>query len=546
MNPYLFLWRLVKPQLPLLFLSLLGSLLYSAGTAGLTLTVKRVVDELFILKEGEVLKVALLLFGYGLLAQTGFFLSSYAVAYSAERVARELREKVFEKLLKSPLNLLYASTSGDLISRTVGDVEALRNLVAEHAPKLLREPLAVVALFAVLLYRDAYLTLHLLLFAPLLYAITRYFSEKKKKHLKRQREEVARLTSLLAESFRGIENIKLFLAERKFLRRFKEVSRAFFRASVKLHLYVLGNSFLNYLFGYAVVALFLLLGSKRIAEGHITPGDFVSYLTALFMLQKPLMDLQKALMNVRGSAPLFERIEYLLNLPEEREGDLPFGKVEEKIEFKGVSVKAGEKYLLRGINLTVKRGDKVGIKGPTGSGKSTFLRILPRLLEYEGEVLVDGRELRSFKLSSLRSKLSFATQEPFLFKGTVRENLLIAKPDATEEELVRSLELALCHFVLNSPYGLDYPVEEGGKNLSGGERQRLGLARVFLRGGEVVLLDEPTSALDPETEAKVIKNLFEVFQEKTLFIVAHRESNLESCNLIAVFSEGTVKEVRRL
>ncbi|NPB05992.1 MAG: ABC transporter ATP-binding protein [Aquificae bacterium] len=541
------LWRLVKPHLHLIALSFLGSLVYSAGNAGLALTVKKVVDEVFVERNADELYItALALLGYGLTAQTGQFISSYLIGYASERLVKELRKELFHKLLKSPLNVFLATSSGDAVSRALNDVELLRQLVAEHVPKLLREPFLVAALAGVLIYRDAYLTLYLTLLAPPFYFITRYFSDKKKKHLKRQREQVSRLASLINESFRGIESIKLFMAESFFLKRFEQASELLFRASVKLHAYALSNSFTNYLFGYAVVAVFLLLGGRRVAEGVITAGDFVSYLTALFMLQKPLMDLQKAVMHVKGAEPLFERLEGFLKLPAEKDGTEPFRGLKKELRLERVSVKADGKEILKEVSLTVKKGEKVGIKGPTGSGKSTLLRVLPRLVEYEGSVLVDGVELRRFRLSSLRARVSMATQEPFLFKGTVRENLLIAKPGATEEELIKSLELAACEFVLSSPYGLDYPVEEGGRNLSGGERQRLGLARVFLRGGELILLDEPTSALDAETERRVLNNLFTVFKEKTVFIVAHRESNFAYCSLLLELEEGKVKKVRRL
>lgn len=543
MNNYRWLYNLSKPYILLFLLSLLGSLIQSSGATALALLVKQVVDNVLILKnQEELLKYVLLLFSSALIIQVGFFISSFTLSYISEKVIYSLRNEIYEKLLYAPINYVLYTPSGELISRIVSDLEQLRQVFADYIPKLLREPLVVLALFGVLLYRDLFLTLLILLLFPVMALFTKYFSEKKKKHLSRQREKVALLTSILSETLRGFENIKLFLAENRFIKDFKELSFRIFRSSVKINLYVVGNTVINYTFGYAVVSLILFAGGYRIVKGDITTGDFISFLTALFMIQKPLMETQKAIMNLRGSAPIFERIRNLLNVPEEKDGSEEFEGLKERIEFRDVSVKINRKEILKNVNLSVYRGSKVGIKGHTGSGKSTFVKLIPRLLEYEGEIFVDHTELREFKLKSLREKIGFLSQEVMVFRGSVRENLLIAKPDTTEEEMLKALELAKCDFVLNSPEGLDKFLEEGGKNLSGGEKQRLALARIFLKNPEIVILDEATSALDPKTEEEVIYNLYKFFKEKTIFAVAHRPFIFNFCDVILEFEGGRLKE----
>ena len=544
MNPWKELFNLTKPYIPFLFISLLGSALQSLGATFITLLVKKVVDNVFILKQkDEVIFFTLYLLASAVLMQLGYFIATFSVVYISEKVIKELREKIYQKLLYTRFNFFFKNPSGDLISRIVGDLENFKQIFSEYIPKLIREPFVALALFGVLLYRDYVLTLSLIVFFPVMYLFTKYFSQKKKKYLKRQRENISFLTQVLNESLRGIENIKLYLSERRFLRYFKEFSTNFFRSSVKINFYIIGNTVINYIFGYAVVSLLLLAGSVRILRGDISTGDFISFLTALFMIQKPIMEIQKAIMNLKGTTPLLERIFNLLRLPEEKSGNKEFSGINEKIEFRGVSVKLNGKEILSEVTFTLKKGDKVGIRGHTGSGKSTFIRIIPRLIEYEGYVFVDETELREFSLTSLRKKIGFSTQEVFLFKGTVRDNLLIAKENATDEEMLRALKLAKCDFVLNSPYGLNYPVEERGINLSGGEKQRLALARIFLKNPEIVVLDEATSALDPITEEEVLKNIFSFFREKTIFVVAHRESNLVFCNKILEFDKGKLKKV---
>ena len=544
MNPWKKILSLLRPYIPLILLSLVGSVLQSLGATSITLLVKRIVDDVFILKEGkEAINITLLLLGSAVLMQVGYFLATFSVIYVSERIVKNLREEIYEKLLYSPFNFFLKTSSGDMISRIVSDLEGFKQVFGEYIPKLIREPFVVLALFGVLLYRDWVLTLFLLIFFPILYILTKYFSSKKKKYTKKQRENVALLTSVLNESLRGIENIKLYLSENKFINSFKEFSEKFFHSSVKINFYIVGNTVINYIFGYSVVALLLLAGSFRILKGEVSTGDFISYLTALFMIQKPILEIQKAIMNLKGTTPIFERVFSLTNLPREKDGSKEFEGFKREIKFINVSVEVNGKRILKGISFSVRKGDKVGIRGHTGSGKSTLVRIIPRLLEYGGSVFIDKVELREFSLKSLRRNIGFSTQEVFLFKGTVRDNLLIAKQDATDEEMIKALKLAECDFILNSSHGLDYPVEERGINLSGGEKQRISLARVFLKNPDIVILDEATSALDPLTEEKVLRNLFSFFKDKTLFIIAHRESNLIFCNKILEFENGRLKEI---
>lgn len=544
MGVWNWLFLITKPYIPLIFLSLLGSVLQSIGAALITFLVKKVIDDIFILKSAEELMNLILMFlSVTILMQFGFFLATFTIAYISEKITKDLREEIYEKLLYTPFNFFLKTSSGDLISRIISDIESFKQVFGEYVPKLVREPFVALALFGVLLYRDWLLTLFLLLFFPVMYILTQYFSIKKKKYLQKQRENVSLLTEVLGESLRGIENIKLFLAEKKFIKDFKAFSANFFRSSVKINLYIIGNTAINYIFGYAVVSTLLFAGSLRIIKGDLSAGDFIAYLTALFMIQKPIMEIQKAIMNIKGAIPLFERIRNLLSLPKERDGREEFKGLKENIEFKNVTVKLNGKEILKNISFSAKAGDKVGIRGHTGSGKSTLIRIIPRLIDYDGEVLIDNKELKIFTLKTLRKRIGFSTQEVFLFKGTVRQNLLIAKPDATDEEMIEALRLAKCDFVLNSPYKLNYPVEERGINLSGGEKQRLALARIFLKNPDIVILDEATSALDPLTEEEVLRNLFAFFKDKTVFVVAHRESNLIFCNKILEFENGKLKNI---
>ncbi len=543
MDNLVWIARKLKPYLPILFLSLLGSLLQSGGATAITLLVKRVIDDVFILKDqGKLSLTILLLLASALLMQVGFFLSKYLLSIASEKTLRDIREEVFEKLLKVPYSFFIKRPAGDIISRIVSDVDRIRQILIDQIPVLLREPLVGVALIGVLLYRDVLLTLFLAVAIPIMSLTVRYFGSKKGKHLRRSQEGTAELTQTLSQTLQGIENVKVFSAERKLLESFRRFNEKIYRSLVKSELYITGNTAINYIFGYLVVAGVISYGGYRILQGHMTPGDFISYLTALFMVQPPLLNSQKALMNLRGSLPVVARVREMLSMEEERDGELEFKGLKEEIEFINAGVLIENRWILKDIKLKIGRGDRVGIVGHTGSGKSTLIKLIPRLIDYTGSIRVDGTELRDFELRSLRSRIGMATQDTFLLNATIRENMLIAKPGATDEEIWEALRLALCDFVEKMDRGLDSVVGERGYSLSGGERQRLSIARLFLKNPEIVILDEATSALDMNTEKKLLRNIFSFFEGRTMLIVAHRLSNVMECDRIVVLKEGEIVE----
>ena len=537
------LFKNIKPYLPLLFLSLVCSLLQSGGATSITLLVKGIIDDVFVLKDQErLVQTVALLLASALVMQAGFFASKYLVSLASEKTLRDIRMEVFSKLLKVPYTFFVRSKSGDVISRIVSDVEKVRQILIDQIPTLLREPLVGIALLGVLVYRDFLLTLLLLVVLPVMSYTVKFFGGKKGKHLRRTQEGTAELTQTLSQTLQGIENVKVFSAEDRLLEAFKTFNEKIYRSSVKAEFYITGNTAINYISGYIVVAGVLFYGGYRILQGHMTPGDFISYLTALFMVQPPLLNTQKALMNLRGSLPVVSRLRELLSMEEEPPGSVEFSGLKEAIEFRNVGVVVEGREILKDIRLNVRKGDRVGIVGHTGSGKSTLVKIIPRLIDYTGSVKVDGTELMEFELHSLRSRIGMATQDTFLLNASIRENMLIAKQDATDREIWQALKLALCDFVEDMDRGLDSIVGERGYSLSGGERQRLSIARLFLKNPEIVILDEATSALDMNTEKRLLKNIFEFFQGRTMFIVAHRLSNVMECDRIVVMREGRLVE----
>ncbi len=536
-----------KKYIPLFIIALIGSLLESAGTAGITFLVKKVVDDVFILKNSDLLlTVSSLLILFALIMQAGFFLSSYMVNSAGESIIADLRERIFRKLLFVPYNFFIKHPAGDLMSRISNDLALFKQILNEHLPKLMRDPLIALALFIVLIYRDFLLTLILFVALPVLAYMVKYFGKKKGKHTKLAQEKSAEVMQVLSQAIHGSESIRVFSFQERLIRDFKEFNRQVKRYSLKMIAYMLGNTALNYIFGYTVVAGVFLYGGIRIIKGDLTPGDFISYLTALFMIQVPIMNTQKAFMNIKSSHPLINRINFILELEEEKGGSKPFRGFKEIIEFKNVSVSVNGKTLIRDINLEIKKGEIIGIVGHTGSGKSTLVKLLPRLINFDGLIKFDEEDIREFDLKSLREGIAFASQDIFLFNDTIKNNLLAGNPKATEKEIYRALELSLCDFVFRLKDGINTVIGEKGLMLSGGERQRLAVARLFLRDPEIIILDEITSALDGSTEEKLLNNIFSFFKGKTILIVAHRMSNIKYCDRIIVMKNGYIKEMGTL
>ncbi len=537
------LLKQMAPHFPLILISLLGSLLQSAGASAITLMVKRVVDDVFIIRDYESLvKTVLLIFGAAVLMQTGFFVGKYFIVLASEKTLLKIREGIFTKLLKVPYSFFVRHPSGDIISRVVSDVDKVKQILTENLPNLLINTVVFLGLLGVLFYRDYLLTILMILALPVMGLMVRYFGRKKGKHTRRTQEGMGNLTQVLSQTLGGVENIKVFSAENRVIRSFREFNRRIFRASVKSEFYITANTALNYTFGYFVVSLVFFYGGYRITAGDMTPGDFISYLTALFLIQPPILAVQKSLMAIRGNIPILSRIRSLLSLEEEVQGTVPFSGLSSSIIFKKAGVKIDDRQILTDIDLEIKKGEKIGIVGHTGSGKSTLVKIIPRLIDYTGSVLLDGVELKDYEISSLRSGIGLSTQENFLINATIKENVLIARPTASDREITKALELACCDFVWELEDGIETIVGERGYALSGGERQRLALARVFLKNPQIIILDEPTSALDLNTEKRVIRNLYEYFSERTILFVAHRISNIMDCDRIIVMKDGRIVE----
>lgn len=401
----------------------------------------------------------------------------------------------------------------------------------------------VFAMVSVLIYRDYILFMIFLIATPIFAISFNFFGKKRRKYSQKVQESFSEYTQVVNQILSGFETIKLFSKD-LVLSIFNNINHNFFKNQRKNALYdVLYLSSLE-VASYVGVAGIILYGGISIINGRITTGDLFSFLSALLILVNSLQVLQRGAMQIKVLSPVVERIKQLLNLERETYGERIFEGLKEKISFENTSLRIEDRMILENINIYIKKGEIIGIVGTTGSGKSSFLKLLYGLYQhYEGKIFIDNIELREINLITYRKKIGVVTQDVFIFNDTIRNNLLIANPDADEEKIKQALTKAKADFVFKLPNGIDTVVGERGSNLSGGERQRIAFARLFLKDPDIIIIDEGTSALDSSTEEALMEEFYKHFKGKTIIMVAHRLSTLKGCDRIINFENGKIVKV---
>ncbi|WP_457641982.1 ABC transporter ATP-binding protein [Persephonella sp.] len=538
-----FLWKTYKDYWHLIFLAVLGSILESIALAGLAYIIKDVVDDVFVDKNYERLMfVIIVLIFLAILKQVGFFLKNYVYPLVIYKTLKVLREKIYRKVLNAQPSFFRKISSGDLISRATTDVERFGEISTTIGTNVITETFTVIGIVAILLYRDWKMFLIFIFAIPLLALALNYFGGKRKKYSKKLQESFSDYIQHLNQIISGIEVVKLF-KEKIFLKLFLKINENLYHRQKKNRFYDTVYLSSVEIIAYVATAGIIFYGGSRIISGDITPGDFFSFLGGVLILVNSLQTLQRGAINLKALSPVIDRIQFVLNIPQEKDANREFKGLREKIVYDNVSLKIGENQILKNVNLLINKGEKVGIVGLTGSGKSTLVKILPALIkDYEGKVFIDNHELKEYSVSSLREHIGVVSQDVFIFNDTLRNNLLIAKPEATDQELIEALKKAKADFVFKTEKGLDTVLGEKGSRLSGGERQRISIARIFLKNPDILIIDEGTSALDVETEEYVMEEIKNHFRDKTIIMITHRLKIIDLCNRIVVMENGQIVE----
>lgn len=539
--------KLIKPYWRRIVLAGIASLIVSGINGGLAYLVKPALDGIFLEKNKTLLiimPVAILILY--LLRGVFSFVQSYLMRATGAKVVTDMRNRLFGHLMYLPVGHYKKESTGSILSRVINDIGVLQELLAYAIRDLFVESGTVIVLLSVAFYRRWDLALIAVTVLPAAFYGAGRFGERLKRVSRKAQQKISVITEYLTESFRGIKMIKVFGREEDIVKKFTEKNQDFYRELLRsARLMEFTSLFMEFVGGLGI-AFILWYGGRLVITGAITPGDFFSFLAAIFMVYTPAKRLASANNGIQRAMASLERISEIENKEQEKDGSVKVPPIKGKIEFKNVSFSyPGVSHeVLKDINLTIQKGEILAIVGKSGVGKTTLIDLLPRFHDPStGAIYLDSIDISNASLESLRGQIGVVSQDVILFNDTVRNNIQFGRPDAREEEIVSAAKAAFAHeFILELPQGYDSVIGESGVRLSGGQRQRLSIARAILKNPPILILDEATSSLDTESEMMVQKALENLMENRTTFVIAHRISTVRRATRILVLDQGRIIE----
>lgn len=539
---------LVKPYWGRIAIAALMSLIVSGLNGGLAWLVKPALDGIFLKKDVTLLTLLpLAILVLYLLKGGSSFLQAYLMRSVGVKVVRDIRNNLYEHLLFLPVNDFKKESTGAILSRTINDAGQLQGFLAGSIKDVFVEGATAVVLLTIAFYRRWDLALIATTVLPGALYGAQKFGKKLKKVSKEGQKKISLITEFLTETFSGIKMVKVFGREGALYRMFMDKNQEYYRELMRSARITEATSLMMEVIGGLGISFVLWYGGRLVIKNVITPGEFFSFLTAIFMAYTPIRRLASANNGIQQSRASLERLDELFYREKEYEGkgDLPL--INEKIEFRNVSFKypTSKNYILNDISLSVKKGEIIAIVGRSGAGKTSLVDLIPRFYDpVSGAIYIDGVNIAEVSLRSLRQQTGLVSQDVILFNDTVRANIVFGKPDASEDDIIRAARAAHAHdFILELPNGYDTVIGERGVMISGGQRQRLSIARAILKNPPILILDEATSALDTESEMMVQKALDTLMEHRTTFVIAHRLSTIQKADRIIVLEKGKIAEV---
>jgi ABC-type multidrug transport system fused ATPase/permease subunit len=476
------------------------------------------------------------------------YIDNYFTESVGQWVAHDLRMRMYQHLQRLSLGYYSSHETGTLLSTLTTDIQTIQNFASSSTLDIMVDMLTIVCMLGLMFWLNWDFTLIAVAVTPVLLLFVARFKKAVKSATHEVRKAQSRILAVAQQGLESIQVVQAFGLEKTEEGLLYDVSQATLGAAMKARsIKALLSPVVNITVAICT-AIVLWRGAVLIVAGHMTIGDLTVYLAYLAKFFKPVKDLATTTNAIAQATVGVERIRAVLDtdtvIADKPDGLQPV-TLTGAIDFKEIAFGYDPANpILKNLNLSIKPGQFVGIVGPTGSGKSTVVSLIPRFYDAQsGTVQVDGHDVRDYKLASLRNQIGYVLQDTVLFRGTIYENIALGRPDATKEEIIAAAKLANAHdFITAMPLGYETPVGERGLTLSGGQRQRIGIARVILRNSPILLLDEPTAALDSESEKLVIDALEKLMKGKTVIAIAHRLSTIRDADLIAVIKDGVVAE----
>ncbi len=464
-------------------------------------------------------------------------------------VVNRLRIEMFEKILKLPIGYFTEQKKGDLMSRVTNDVNEVETSVISTLEGWVKDPLAIIINLSVLFYMNAQLTAIILLMLPLIGLIIGKVSRSLKKHSMYVSKIGGETISTIDETLGGLRVIKAFNVEHKLKQKFASLSNEYLRARNQVSFKRDLASPMSEMMGVTIFAGVLWYGGRMVLSNEIQMNGalFLTYMGMFYNIIDPAKSISTAFSNMQKGSAAIERIEQVLNAPitvDENANGKKIQGFNQSIQFKNVSFFYEDTAILKNINFTIEKGKTVALVGSSGAGKSTLADLVPRFHDVsEGEILVDGVNIKDYSLHSLRSVISIVTQEPILFNDTIANNIALGMDNATQEEIIEAAKIANADsFIQSKDQGYDTNIGDRGNKLSGGERQRMTIARAVLKNPPILILDEATSSLDTESERLVQDAINKLMNNRTSIVIAHRLSTIRHADEIIVLQKGEIVE----
>jgi len=547
---YFRLLQYVKPYWGVFALSILGMLISAATEVALPVAVKPFLDGTFVNKDPFLIKwVPVALVAIFIFRGIGAYIGTYASTWVGNKVVMDLRDIMFRHMLALPLGYFHDNTTGNLISRFTYDVTQVTSAATNVVMVLVKDSVTMAGLLAYLLYLDWKLTMISLIMVPPIALAVRYFNVRLRNMSRATQQAMGDITQVLQETVECNKVVKIFGGQGYEARRFAETSNRLRGFSMKQTAAAAANVPIVQVLAALAVAVVVYYATVQAQSNSTTVGGFVSFLAAMLLLTAPLKRLTGVAEHLQRGLAAAESVFALLDeQPEKDEGTVELARARGDIRFDRVTFRypRAEQPALLGVTVAIRPGETVALVGSSGGGKTTLANMVPRFFHpASGRITIDGHDVETLSLASLRRNIALVSQEVALFNDTVAANIAYGQTaGASREAIERAAQAAhALDFIHAMPQGIDTLIGENGVRLSGGQRQRLAIARTILKDAPILILDEATSALDSESEKHVQAALERLMQGRTTIVIAHRLSTIEKADRIVVLDKGEVAEV---
>ncbi len=484
------------------------------------------------------------------LLKTGFkFLANYYITPVRVGVVRDIRNKVYRKILRLPMSYFSESRKGDVMSRVGMDVNEIELSVMSSLEMVFRDPITIIIFLVYMFVINPQLTLFAVVLLPVSgIFIGRIGKNLRKSSMKLQTQQ-GTLLSILEETLSGMRIVKAFNAERKITGKFAETNDAYTDTITRVYRRRFLASPLSEFMGTLVMMILMYVGGMLVLNqsGSLSSEAFIAYLIIFSQIITPAKAFSTGYYNIQKGMAAFERVEHILFTEvkiKDRENAVPVSTFESAIEYRDVSFSYDTDPVLKNINLTIDKGKTIAIVGKSGSGKSTLVDLLPRFIDpVSGTILINGQSIQEFKITDLRNLMGIVSQQSILFNDTFFNNIAFGLDEAKEEDVITAAKIANAHdFIMETSHGYQTNVGDAGSKMSGGQRQRISIARALLKNPPILILDEATSSLDTESEKYVQEAIEHLMKNRTSIVIAHRLSTVKHADEIFVLEEGEIAE----